>query len=86
MFGASCKGSSDRRCIDSHCIQVHALVLCAHTDLSQLMQVDRLQSAGVAALAVTSLTPKEEVNDLYKQIESDKSLKLLYGTHVDIDR
>ena len=43
------------------------------------MQVDRLQSLGVAAMAVTSLTPKEEVNSLYKQIETDKHLKLLYG-------
>ena len=43
------------------------------------MQVDRLQSSGVAAIAVTSLTPKEEVTGLYKQIETDKHLKLLYG-------
>ncbi|KAK9820921.1 hypothetical protein WJX74_008097 [Apatococcus lobatus] len=43
-------------------------------------QVDRLQGQGVAAVAVTSLTPKEEVNQLYKQIETDKHLKLLYAT------
>ena len=42
-------------------------------------QVDRLQSSGIAATAITSLTPKEAVNDLYKQIENDQGLKLLYG-------
>ena len=34
---------------------------------------------GIPALAVTSLTPKEEVPQVYQCMEQDKTLRLLYG-------
>lgn len=38
-----------------------------------------LARLNISSLALTSLTPKEDVNAIHKQIEEDTSLQLLYG-------
>ena len=49
---------------------------------SRFSQVLALEALGIPALALTSLTPKEEVAGLYQRIEKDESLRLLYGSHL----
>ena len=44
------------------------------------MQVLGLLDNNINVTSLTSLTPKEEQADIYKKIESDHSLRLLYGT------
>lgn len=34
---------------------------------------------GIPALALTSLTPKEQIPEAYKRMEQDRTLRLLYG-------
>ena len=43
-------------------------------------QVAALEALGIPALALTSLTPKEEVATVYERLDSDTSLRLVYGT------
>lgn len=50
--------------------------------ISRFTQVLALEALGIPALALTSLTPKEEVAGLYQRIEKDESLRLLYGSHL----
>ena len=66
-------------CRDAFGVVAVRVCVCGGLTGCLAWQVDRLQNAGVSALAITSLTPKEAVNDMYKQIESDPALKLLYG-------
>lgn len=49
---------------------------------SRFTQVLALEALGIPALAITSLTPKEEVAGLYQRIEKDESVRLLYGSHL----
>ena len=42
-------------------------------------QVSALDVLGIPALALTSLTPKEEVAAVYQRLDSDTSLRLVYG-------
>lgn len=42
-------------------------------------QVLNLKQMGIHSLALTSLTPKEDIQPIHQQIESDKSIRLLYG-------
>ncbi len=53
---------------------------------SRFTQVLALEALGIPALALTSLTPKEEVAGLYQRIENDESLRLLYGSHLSSPR
>ncbi|DBA93778.1 hypothetical protein WJX82_009492 [Trebouxia sp. C0006] len=43
-------------------------------------QVLGLSSLGIKAVAVTSMTPKDEVTPLYNDIETDTSVRLVYAT------
>ncbi len=43
------------------------------------MQVLNLAALNIASLALSSLTPKDDINAIHKQIEEDKTLRLLYG-------
>ena len=38
-----------------------------------------LQKLGIPAVAITSLTPKEEAQELQRNLGSDPAVKLLYG-------
>ncbi len=44
-----------------------------------IIQVLGLASLGIKAVAVTSMTPKDEVTPLYNDIETDTSVRLVYG-------
>jgi len=41
--------------------------------------VSALEALGISALALTSLTPKEEVAGFYQRLDDDMSLRLVYG-------
>lgn len=41
-----------------------------------------LRALGISAMALTSLTPKEELTAAYKQMESDESLRFVYGADI----
>ncbi|KAK9814024.1 hypothetical protein WJX73_009544 [Symbiochloris irregularis] len=43
-------------------------------------QVLNLKQMGISSLALTSLTPKEDIQPIHQQLESDKSVRLLYVT------
>ena len=45
-----------------------------------MAQVWNLQKLGIAATAITSLTPKEETQELQRSLGSDPDLKVLYGS------
>lgn len=45
--------------------------------LSQCLNLEQL---GIPAISLTSLTPKDDVGEIYKRIESDPNLRLVYGT------
>lgn len=47
--------------------------------LGALLQVWNLQKLGIPAVAITSLTPKDQAQELQRDLGSDPSLKLLYG-------
>ena len=38
-----------------------------------------MHKAGLHVTSLTSLTPKEETAEIYKTIDSDQSLQLIYG-------
>ena len=38
-----------------------------------------LSNLGIKALALTSITPKEQITSMYQQMESDKDVRLVYG-------
>lgn len=38
-----------------------------------------MRSIGINVTSLTSLTPKEELSEVYKSIEADTALRLLYG-------
>lgn len=44
-----------------------------------IIQVLGLSSLGIKAVAVTSMTPKDEVTPLYNDIETDINVRLVYG-------
>jgi hypothetical protein len=44
------------------------------------VQVLGLQSHGITALALTSLTPKEDITAVYHRMELDEDVRLVYGT------
>ncbi len=44
-------------------------------------QVAHLRSSGINVASLTSLTPKETIAEVYKTIDTDQELRLLYGTH-----
>ncbi len=44
-----------------------------------IIQVLGLSSLGIKAVAVTSMTPKDEVTPLYNDIETDPNVRLVYG-------
>lgn len=43
-----------------------------------------MRAIGLNVTSLTSLTPKEEISEVYRKIESDESLRLLYGGHLSI--
>lgn len=43
------------------------------------MQVLGLRALGIKALALTSLTPKEQITGMYQQMENDHDVRLVYG-------
>ena len=45
-------------------------------------QVLGLQEVGVSALALTSLTSKEDQNAAYKRLDTDLDIRLVYGTTI----
>jgi hypothetical protein len=44
------------------------------------VEVAHLQRGGINVASLTSLTPKEDISEVYKTIESDEGLRLIYGT------
>ena len=47
------------------------------------VKVLNLTELNIPSLALTSLTPKDQVTSIHNQIEADESLRLLYGTAPD---
>jgi len=41
--------------------------------------VDHLQRGGIHVASLTSLTPKEDISEVYKTIETNEGLRLIYG-------
>jgi len=46
-------------------------------------QVLGLQAIGVPALALTSLTSKEDQNAAYKRLDTDLDIRLVYGEQTE---
>ena len=42
-------------------------------------QVLSLQESNIHVTSLTSLTPKEEIAEIYKTIDTDTGLRLIYG-------
>ncbi|KAL3144145.1 hypothetical protein ABBQ32_003934 [Trebouxia sp. C0010 RCD-2024] len=42
-------------------------------------QVLGLSALGIKALALTSITPKEQITSMYHQMESDEDIRMVYG-------
>ena len=43
------------------------------------MQVLGLEALGIKALALTSMTLKEQITSMYQQMENDSGVRLVYG-------
>ena len=60
---------------------LQSLDQAAYVTPGRLEQVLNLDALNISSLALTSLTPKDEINAIHKRIEEDSSLRLLYGVH-----
>lgn len=58
---------------------VHQQTMIPTCKSQTVAQVLGLANLGIKALALTSITPKEQITSMYNQMDSDTDIRLVYG-------